>query len=560
MSALRQRGLPRHPQDLLGDLRHTIIATQIILVLSLSQSTSHVFADDSADKQRRPNIVLILADDLGFSDIGCYGGEIRTPNLDALAAGGLRFAQFYNTARCWPTRSAILTGYYPQEIRMDPPHGRLPKWTRLLPHYLKPLGYRSYQSGKWHVNGAPRAVADGGFDHSYVLNDHNHYFTPRLHSEDDRPLPPVKPADGYYATTAIANHAIRCLQEHAREHAGQPFFQYLAFVAPHFPLHALQDDIDRYRDRYLEGWDVTRRERWQRLREMGIVNCDLAPLDVTFRPRYFKPEVMQTLGPGEVDHPVPWNDLTSEQKRFQATKMAIHAAMVDRMDREIGRVLDQVRTMGAFDDTIVFFLSDNGADATVMVRGDGHDPSAKPGSEQTFLCLGPGWASASNAPFRRHKIWVNEGGISTPLVVHWPKGIAARGELRQCVGHVIDFVPTILELVGGQATDTWKGLEAPPLAGRSLARVLDRDGPVERDELFFHHEGNRAIRSGNWKLVSAQEDHDVWELFDLAADRSEQHDLSRQHPEIVTRLANRWKQLENDFRRVAERPETPAAD
>jgi arylsulfatase len=240
--------------------------------------------------------------------------------------------------------------------------------------------------------------------------------------------------------------------------------------------------------------------------------------------------------------------------------MAIHAAMVDRMDREIGRVLDQVRTMGAFDNTIVFFLSDNGADATIMVRGDGHDRLAPPGSEQTFLCLGPGWASASNAPFRRHKIWVNEGGIATPLVVHWPKGITARGELRHAVGHVIDFVPTILELVGGQWTSTSNGFEAPTLAGHSLAPALVRDVTIQRDELFFHHEGNRAIRWQNWKLVSAREDHDVWELFDLATDRAEKRDLASQHPEIVRRLTHRWEQLEDEFRTIAQQPETPAGN
>jgi arylsulfatase len=533
-------------------------AALILAIANLSLGTCHVFAEDVAHSPRRPNILLIVADDLGFSDIGCYGGEIETPNLDRLAAGGVRFTQFYNTARCWPTRSAILTGYYPQQIRMDPPHGRLPKWTRLLPHYLKPLGYRSYQSGKWHVNGAPRVNADGGFDHSFNLQDQNRYFTPQARSEDDRKLPPVKPGDNYYATVAIADHAVRCLQEHAREHAAEPFFQYLAFTSPHFPLHALPEDIDRYRDKYLDGWDVTRERRWQRLRDMGIVHCDLAPLEVAFLPRYFKPEVMQTLGAGEVEHPVPWKELNDEQKRFQATKMAIHAAMVDRMDREIGRVLDQVRGMHAFEDTIIFFLSDNGADATIMVRGDGHDPAAPAGSGPTHLCLGPGWASASNAPFRRHKIWVNEGGISTPLVVHWPKGIAARGELRSGVGHVIDLVPTILELAGGQATPSWQGYPAPPLAGRSLVKAMQKGGTIERDELFFHHEGNRAIRWQNWKLVSAREDHDVWELFDLETDRSEQHNLASQHPEIVTRLAGRWQQLDSEFQALAEQPETPA--
>ncbi|MBM3892725.1 MAG: arylsulfatase, partial [Verrucomicrobia bacterium] len=218
-------------------------------------------------ERRPPNFLIILADDLGFSDIGCYGGEIETPNLDRLAADGLRFTQFYNTARCWPTRSCIMSGYYAQQIRMDPPRGRLPAWARLVPHYLKPLGYRSYHIGKWHVTGAPKPCADGGFDRSYWFQDWDRYFSPTEHWENDVLAPPVKPDSGYYATTAFADHAIKCLKEHAEKHAGQPFFQYLAFIAPHFPLHALPEDIASYRDRYLEGWDVVRERRWKRLRE-----------------------------------------------------------------------------------------------------------------------------------------------------------------------------------------------------------------------------------------------------------------------------------------------------
>ncbi len=258
--------------------------------------------------KHKPNILVILADDLGFSDIGCYGSDIRTPRLDGLANDGLRFTQFYNTARCWPTRSAFITGYYPQQIRMDPPQGRLPQWTRTLPQLLKPLGYRSYHSGKWHVNGAPKPMADAGFDHSYDLEDHNRNFNPQRILEDDQPLPLVTKDSGYYTTTAFADHAIRCLKEHAEKHAPQPFFSYLAFTAPHFPLQAPPEDIARYRDNYVKGWDQVRENRWEKLREMGIVHCDLAPLETTFTPRYFKPDVLEILGPGEVEHAVPWRD------------------------------------------------------------------------------------------------------------------------------------------------------------------------------------------------------------------------------------------------------------
>ena len=271
----------------------------------------------------RPNIVLILADDLGFSDIGCYGGEIATPHLDRLAAGGIRLTQMYNTARCWPTRACLLTGYYAQQVNREPARER-PAWAALLPDLLKPAGYHSYHSGKWHVDGK---VLAGGFERSYSFDDHDRYFTPKQHLLDDVKLPPAKSGDGYYATTAIAQHAIDFLAGHAAEHRDQPFFLYLAFNAPHFPLHALPEDIARYRDRYLAGWDVIREQRWRRLRKAGIVDCQLSELDPKFTPRYFKPEVLGQLGPGETVHAVSWPELTPEQQRFQATKMAIHAAM-----------------------------------------------------------------------------------------------------------------------------------------------------------------------------------------------------------------------------------------
>jgi len=536
--------------------RDPVLAWCVSLLVGLLAAASGPGAEAASTPAvaGKPNILLIVADDLGFSDLGCYGGEIQTPNLDGLAANGLRFTQFYNTARCWPTRACILTGYYAQQVRMDPPRGRLPQGTRVLPHYLKPLGYRCYHVGKWHLMGAPKPVADGGFDRSYWFEDSDRYFSPAKHFADDQPLPPAKPDSGYYATAAFADYAIQFLKEHAAQHRQAPFFLYLAFIAPHFPLHALPEDIARYRDRYLQGWDAAREARWKRLQKMGIVNCPPAPLDIKLTPRYLKPELPDQIGPGEVLRAVPWAGLTPEQQRFQATKMAIHAAMVDRLDREVGRVLARVRATGAFRNTITFFLSDNGADATLLVRGEGHDRAAPPGSAKSFLCLGPGWASASNTPFRRHKIWVNEGGIATPLIVHWPNGIQARGELRHDLGHVIDFVPTLLELAGGAVGDRAQGAQAPPLPGKSLAPAFARDGAVQRDFLFFHHEGNRALRMGDWKLVSAQEDNDTWELFDLRTDRGETANLAPNHPNRVQEMEAAWKRLDEEFRRQAERP------
>ncbi|HEV3025398.1 MAG TPA: arylsulfatase [Pirellulales bacterium] len=495
-----------------------------------------------------PNVLIVLADDLGFSDLGCYGSEIPTPNLDGLARDGLRFAQFYNTARCWPTRAALLTGYYAQQVRRDTlpgttsgVQGTRPAWARLLPEMLRAAGYRSYHSGKWHVDGQPLA---NGFDRSYQLGDHDRHFAPRLHWEDDKPLPPVAAASGYYTSTAIADHAIKCLKEHAEHHARQPFFAYVAFTAPHFPLQAPAEDIARYRAAYLAGWDALRDERWQRMRRLGIGGTGLAAVERNLGPPYAFPKALNQLGPNELSRPLAWADLNAGQREFQANKMAVHAAMVDRMDREIGRILAQLRDVGAWENTLIFFLSDNGASAEIMVRGDGHDPAAECGTGATFLCLGPGWSSLANTPFRRHKTWVHEGGISTPLIVHWPDRIARRAEVRRAPGHVIDLVPTILEVAGVKPLERWDGEPVPAKPGRSLVPLFARDGVVERDFLWWLHEGNRALRVGDWKIVAAGNDS-PWELCDLSSDRSESLNLAAENPAKVEELAAIWKrQLE----------------
>ena len=500
--------------------------------------------------QERPNILIVLADDLGFSDLGCYGGEIKTPHLDGLAAGGVRFSQFYNTGRCWPTRGSLLTGFYAQQIRRDKlpgiksgARGERPAWARLVPETLRTLGYRTYHSGKWHVDGMP---LENGFDRSYYLRDQGRFFNPKIHYLNDAKLPPVEPGTEFYGTTAIADHAVQCLQDHASNHPERPFFHYLAFTAPHFPLHGLPEDIARYETQYQRDWAEVRTERWKRQKRVGLIQGDLSAVERNLGPPYAFPDAIKKLGPGEVNRPLAWGDLTQTQQDFQAMKMAIHAAMIDRLDRELGKVLDQIRDMDAWDSTLILFLSDNGASAEIMVRDDGHDPNAPLGSAATYLCLGPGWSTTCNTPFRRHKTWVHEGGIATPLIAHWPDEIKARGQIVHQPGHVIDLVPTLFEITGVKGHGAGKDHDPPMRPGRSLMNAMVGSTRIQPRELWWNHDGNRAIRSGNWKLVAAGEG-EAWELYDLVHDRSEQKDLAATNTKQTQRLADRWEALQLQF-------------
>jgi arylsulfatase A-like enzyme len=393
---------------------------------------------------------------------------------------------------------------------------------------------------------------ENGFDRSYRLDDQDRHFSPRVHFEDDVKLPPIEPGTGFYSTIAIADHAIKCLKEHAAEFPDRPFFHYLAFTVPHFPIQAPPEDIARYRDTYRAGWDALRQSRWERMKRMGILNAALSPLEPDTVPSWNLSEatLLERVGPGEVAHAVKWKELSPEQQKFQAAKMAVHAAMIDRMDHEIGRVLDQLRAIKAFDNTIILFLSDNGASAEQIIRGDGHDPSAPVGSAKSFLGIGPGWSTAANTPLRLHKSWVHEGGISTPLIVHWSSGIPAHGELRMNPGHLVDLVPTLMELAGGRKPDTWNGQPIPPAPGRSLVPVFRKDGTVAHEYFWWLHEGNRAIRMGDWKLVSKGADG-LWELYNLTRDRSETMDLAARMPEKVHELEQAWMRHLQEFSALA---------
>lgn len=492
----------------------------------------------------KPNIIFILADDLGYSDLGCYGGEIQTPNLDSLANKGLRFTEFYNTGRCWPSRAALMTGYYAQQVHRDKlpgskkggGQGKRQSWARMIPDFLTPLGYRSYHSGKWHLDGTE---TEAGFIKLDQKQKDLLGLTGNPAIDGDAPARDSDPGRAYWSDNTT-DDVIAHLRDHARQHPDQPFFQYIAYDAPHFPLQAPQSDILKYKDRYDDGWEHMREQRYERMKKAGIVTTGMSDLEPEVGPPYPYPDAVKKFGPGEIDRPLPWSELTGAQHRFQAEKMAIHAAMVDRMDQQIGRVLAQLKAMGQFEDTLIFFASDNGASAEIMIRGKGHDPQARPGSGSTHLCLGPGFSSACNTPFRRHKVWTHEGGIATPLIVHWPAGISSRGELRHTPGHLIDIVPTILDVLNSEKPIEWEGEPIPSAPGRSLLPAFAENLEIARDSLWWLHEDNRAVRAGNWKLVSSK--GEPWELYNLKNDRAETHDLSKMHPELAQRLERQWLQ------------------
>ena len=511
------------------------VVTLLVIWPSLSPT---VLAASSRPAAPRPNVVIILADDLGFSDLGCYGSEIATPNLDRLAAGGLRFTQFYNAARCCPTRAALLTGLYPHQAGVGHMNqdwsgngaaysGGLNERSATIAELLGAAGYRNYLAGKWHVANTrdpqgPNFPLNRGFDRFYGTFGGGHFFRPD-NLFDGRSA--IKPEGDYYFTDAITDYAVKFLEEHGREQKDAPFFLHLCYTAPHFPLHARPAEIAKYRDKYRDGWDALRARRYARQKELGVINTrwPLSPRDAVAQ---------------------PWDEV--KDKDEWALRMAVHAAMVDRMDQGIGRVLDAIRRMGAEHNTLVVFLSDNGASAEFIDTwpnpARGHKPGSEVGTSDSYRTLEIGWANAANTPFRENKMWIHEGGISTPLIAYWPAGIAARGRLTREVGHVIDFMPTLLELAGVSYPASFRGRKLTPLEGRSLAPVFSGQGRSSGRgprTLAWEHEGNRGIRVGDWKLVASY--GGAWELYDLAADRTELNNLAARRPEKTRELAGLWQ-------------------
>ena len=486
---------------------------------------------------KRPNIVVILADDMGFSDIGCYGGEVATPNLDALAHNGLRFTQAYNAARCCPTRAALLTGLYPHQTGMGkmvsnlesrphegPYQGYLNNHCVTLAEAIKPAGYKTYMAGKWHVGEKPAHwPRQRGFDRYFgLISGASSYWEilqqpgrMRQMALDDEPFTP-EPGK-FYMTDAFTDHAEQYINEHEGD---DPFLLYLAYTAPHWPLHAWEGDIAKYRGRYDRGWDVLRQERYERLVKLGIIRPEWA------------------LSPRDSEVPA-WEDVPEEDRKQWRELMPVYAAMVDRMDQGIGRVVEALRRKGQLDNTLIIFLSDNGGCDESIEGRKLNQPGTEPGERGSYVAYRKPWANASNTPFRLFKKYIHEGGIATPFICHWPEGIPARGTFSHEVLHCIDIMPTCLGVAGATYPSEFKGRAVTPVAGIDLTPVLVGGTWAGHDHLCWEHYGNRGIRQGKWKLVATSKGE--WQLFDLEADRTELNDRSVNMPEKAAALLAMWE-------------------
>lgn len=494
----------------------------IVLVVMLTGLTLQA-ADD------RPNIILIMVDDMGWSDIGCYGSEIETPNIDRLATEGMLFTQFYNNAKCTTTRASLLTGLYPRNGGRGQ-HELITKNMLTLGEAMRHAGYATGLSGKWH-NG--KAVGtrpyDRGFDEAYGLWDGCcNFFNPKIpdpkfkggkvrpFGHNDKFLEFDDFPEDYYTTDAFTSHAIETIEAHAK--SGKPFFHYLPYTAPHYPLHAKPEDIAKYKGKYSEGWDVLRQKRLERQSELGLIDD--------------RWEVKE-----RDDRAKAWEEAKSIDPEWQELRMEVYAAMIDAVDQNIGRLLDALERADIAENTLVLFLADNGGCAETP---GGNDPQQVPGPKEFYSHVGPGWATASNTPWRRYKQYCHEGGISTPLVVRWP-AVIKPGSRTDQVGHIIDFLPTFLDIAGAEYPAEHPEFSEPTIAldGLPMTPIFNGNERKPHDYLYWHWSTNRAVRHGDWKL--AWDKHEKkWELYDIASDRTEAHDVSDANGELVESLVKKW--------------------
>ena len=521
-------------------------------------------------KDSRPNIIIMMADDMGYSDISPYGGEIETPNLAKLAKGGVRFTQFYNTARCCPTRASLLTGLYPHQAGighmmndrgLDGYRGNLNNKCRTIAEVLRPAGYATFLAGKWHVTRhvAPEGPKfnwprQRGFDRFFgTIHGAGSFFDPNSLTRDNTQIPPGK---DFYYTDAISDTACQFIREHDSAKPDQPFFMYVAHTAPHWPMHAKPADMAKYKGRYDQGWDSMRRARYERMVKMGLIKKEWK------------------LSPRDPKSPA-WEE--AKDKEWELRLMEVYAAMVDCLDQGVGRIVKTLKDTGRFENTVFMFIADNGGCAEGMGRGNklsyrDKDPETlkpmradelqfdmiprrtrdgKPlrqgrgvmaGPADTYLGYGLSWANASNTPFKEYKHWVHEGGISSPLIVHWPKGIskARNSKFENQPAHLIDLMATCVDLADAKYPKKVKNVDITPLEGVSLQPAFNGKSVNRRNPIFWEHEGNRAVRDGKWKVV-AKGKSGPWELYDIDADRTELNNLAEKNPGKLKELVAKWE-------------------
>jgi arylsulfatase len=483
-----------------------------------------------------------MADDMGYSDIGCYGGEVQNPNLDRLAGEGLRFTQFYNAARCCPTRASLLTGIYPHEAGMggmvNPPKGHADNKAYqgflndncvTLAEVMKMAGYYTAMSGKWHVGEErPNWPVDRGFDNYFgLISGAMNYWDisrtkqpgiTRYFAVDSTEYRPSN--HDFYMTDAVTENAVNYINK--ADSLNKPFFLYVAYTAPHWPLHAWPEDITKYRGKFMNGWDSLRIARFNKMVKMRILNENwkLSPRDQ------------------EVE---PWDALSPEQKNEMELKMAIYAAQIDRMDQGIGKILDQLDATATTENTVILFLADNGGCAEGGIWGQNFwKEQGEPGTADSYMSYGQSWANLSNTPFRMYKHWVHEGGISTPLIARWPAGITDKGGITEQPGHIVDIMATCCDLANVDYPSTFKGKKINPLRGNSLVPIFNGEIREPHNCIFWEHEGNRAVRMGDWKIVGKK--GQKWELYNMITDRTELNDLSNDSTVLLQKMANAYEQ------------------
>lgn len=484
----------------------------------------------------RPNIIIIMTDDMGFSDLGCFGAEIQTPNLDSLAKNGLRFTQFYNAGRCCPTRASLLSGLYAhqagmggmtedQGVKKPGYRGRILERAVTIGEVLGPAGYCTIQTGKWHVGDKKKEwwPVNRGFKYGFSSPaGGGFYFRPSAFNQPRSIVSGEKvlynreidPPEGFYTTDAYTEEGFPFIREAVK--AGSPFLWYLAYNAPHFPLKAKAEDIAKYRGKYKTGWDVIRKKRHEKLIELGIIKSswELSP-----RPRKIP----------------AWDSLSENQKDEQDLRMAAYAAMIDCVDQNIGRLISELKKLNVYENTLIVFLCDNGGDSSGGTLGS-NKGKGEVGTAESFAYYGEAWANVSNTPFKLYKKFIHEGGISTPFIAHWPGGI--KKELNNSLisepAHLIDLMATCVDLSKAEYPKIYKDHQIIPMEGKSLNPIFKGEKFTRSDALFFEHMGNKGIRSGKWKLVSTKGSN--WELYDMDKDRTELNDVAAQYPEIVKEL------------------------